>query len=159
MLVPAYRAVSGTRLHGAVCLVFLLGLFRLAISTPLLASSALNILPPLPQTLPDSSANLLNDSIPNSNGTIPSSFVLGPATNTNSTSVVNAIYPWPPVPFFLLMPPTMGGMLRFTRVDRQGTAEQKEILTGLVGYQLNEWAGRPGLLIGPHIPVILCFLS
>ena len=146
MLVEAYRAVSGTRLQGAVYLFFFLGLFRLAISTPLLASSALNILPS-PQTLPASSADLLNDSIPDSNGTTPSSFVLGPATNTNSTSVVDDNQGWPPVPFFVPMQQTMGGMLRFTRVDRQGTAEQKETLREIVGNKLNDWVDQPGLFI------------
>ena len=139
--------MSGTRLQGAVYLVFFLGLFRLAISTPLLASSALNILPSAPQTLPASSADLFNDSIPDSNGTTPSLFVLGPATNANSTSVMDENQGWPPVPFFLPMRQTMGGMLRFTRVDRQGTAEQKETLREIVGNKLNEWVGRPGLFI------------
>ena len=73
MLGRAYRTVSGTRLQGDVYFGFLLGLFRLAISTPLLASSALNILPLSPQTLPESSAYLSNRSISPPNGTISSS--------------------------------------------------------------------------------------
>ena len=159
MLVRAYRAVSCTRLQGAVYLVVLLGLFRLAISTPLLASSALNILPSLPQTLPKSPANISNDSIPDLNETISSSFVLGPAINTNSTSVDNDNQGWPPLPFYLPMRQTTGGMLCFTRLDRQGTVEQKEILREIVFNKLIEWAGRPGLFIGPHTPMILSELS
>ena len=159
MLVREYRAVSGTRLQSAVYFVFLLGLFRLAISTPLLASSPLNILPFSPQTLPESSAYLLNGSIPSPNGTTPSSFVLGPAINTNNTSVGNENRGWPPVPFLIPMRQTMSGMLRFTRLDRQGTAEQKDILRAIIRFKLNEWANRPGLFIAPYILVILCDLS
>lgn len=159
MLIRAYGAVSVTRLQDAIHSVFFLGLFRLAISTPLLASSALNILPSSPQTLPSSSAYLSNDSIPNSNGTTPSLFVLGPATNTNSTSVIDENQGWPPVPFSVPFLLTTGGMLRFTRVDRRGTAEQRETLREIIGSQLSEWVARPGLFIGSHIPVILCYLS
>lgn len=159
MLLRAYRAVSGTRLQGAVYLVFLLGLFRLAISTPLLTSSALNILPSLPQTLPKSPANFSNDSIPDSNGTISSSFVLGSANNTNSTSVVNENQGWPPIPFYLPMTRAVGGMLQFTRLEREGTAQQKETLRMIVSDKLTHWARRPGLFIGPHIPMISGYLN
>ena len=159
MLARAYRAVSGTRLQGAVSLVFFLGLFRRAISTPVAASSALNILPSSPQTLPASSADLLNDSIPDSNGTTPSLFVLGPAANTNSTSVIDENQGWPPVPFSIPMREPADGMLRFTRVDRPGTARQAVLLREIVYNKLYEWLNRPGLFIGSHIPVILCYVS
>ena len=157
MLVRAYRAVSGTRLQSAVYFVFLLGLFRRAISTPLLASSALNILPFSPQTLPESSY-LSNGSISGPNETIPSSFVLGPAITTNNTSVGNENQGWPPIPFLIPMRGTTG-RLRFTRLVRQGTAEQKDILRAIIRIKLNEWANQPGVFIAPHIPVILCYLS
>ena len=159
MLVRAYRAVSGTRLQGAVYLVFLLGLFRTAISTPLLASSALSILPSLPQTLPKSPANFSNDSIPDSNGTISSSFVLGPANHFNSTSLVNENQDWPPIPFYVPMTRAVGGMLQFTRLGREGTAEQKDTLRMIVNNKLSYWARRPGLFIGPHIPMISGYLN
>ena len=54
----------------------------------------------------------------------------------------------------------MGGKLLFTRIQRRGTAVQKELLRQLIGNKLDEWAGRPGSFIAPHIlDVMLSELS
>ena len=109
--------------------------------------------------LPKSSTNLLNDSIPSLNGTIFSPFVIGPATNTNSTTVVNENHDWPAIPFNIPIWQTMGGEIRFSKVYRPGTAEQKEILLQLVDLKLHEWADQTGLFIGHHIPLLIRYLS
>ena len=158
MLVPAYRTVSGTGFQGTLRLVFLLSLFRLALSTTLLAS-AYQILPSSSQMLPKSSATLLNDSISGLNETISSPFVLGPAPNTNSTTVSNDKCGWPEVPFNLPMWDIMGGKLLFTRIQRRVTGRQKEILRQIIGNKLNEWADRPGLSIPSYNLLMLCHLE
>ena len=83
--------------------------------------------------LTKSSANHSNGSISGLNGTLSSPFVLGPATNNNSTTISNDKDGWPEVPFTLPMWDLMGDKLLFMRIQRRGTAEQNKILRQLVG--------------------------